>query len=128
MSAGYALTCQRLVARGHVLRHALQADGGVGDERQAPELAVVLAKVVGGEDRSDALGGSDGIGSPYGRMRAVEVGGLNFDVAYALFSGKPVFAGEQRGIGVGEGAARRDQGQADKRRTHCLGLRSQLWG
>ena len=44
-----------LVTSRHILSYALQADGGIGNQRQAPELVVVLAEIVRGEDRRSAF-------------------------------------------------------------------------
>ena len=119
---------EQLVAVRHVLADALQADRGVGDQGQAPELVVVLAQVVSGKDRCRALCGSNRVDSADRRMRAVEICGLDFDVADALLAGKPVFAGKQGGVGVGKRAPGRDQGQANKGRIHGPGLGFKLWG
>src|ERR1022692_2331392 len=75
---------------------------------------MVFAQVVGGKYRASALGGSNRVGAANRRVSAVQVGGLNFHVAHALFAGKPVLPSEERGVGVGERATRRNQSEADE--------------
>ncbi len=83
-----------LIAGHHILRDTLKSDDRIGDERGAPELAVMLAQVVSREDGTRALHGGNGVGACHGRVRSVQISGLYFDVADALFPRQPVLAGE----------------------------------
>ena len=83
-----------LVAGHHVLGYALQAEDRVRDQGRAPELVVVFAQVVGSKDGAGALGRCNRISATDCRVGPVEVSGLDFHVADALFPGKPVLPGE----------------------------------
>jgi len=95
-----------LIASPQVLTDALQADRGVGNEREAPELAVMLAEIVGGEHGDGALPGGHSVDTANGGMSAIEISGFNLGVANARFAGEPVLSCEKRRVGVGERATR----------------------
>jgi hypothetical protein len=82
----------KLVANDHVLSHTLQAEDGVRDHRQAPELAVVLAQVVGRKYGNRRFGCGHSIDAADSRVRAIQVGGLNFLVADAGLSRQPILS------------------------------------
>src|SRR6266852_8918666 len=90
----------KLVAGNHVLSCALQAQDRVRDQWQTPQLAVVLAQVVGGNHGANALQGSNRIRASNRGVGSIQVGRLDFSVAHALLPGEPVLPGEQRGVGV----------------------------
>ena len=83
-----------LVAGHHVLGYALETQDRVRDQGSAPEAVVVFTEVVSGQDGASALRGCHRIGPANRRVGAIQVGGLYFHVADALFAGKPVLPGE----------------------------------
>jgi len=106
-----------LVAGDHVLSNALQADEGIGNERRAPESAVVFAQIVRGKHRTRALRNGNAIGAGYRRVRAVQVGRLHFHIAHVGLAGQPVLAGKERRVRISKSAGRRDYREADKARA-----------
>jgi len=108
------------VAGDHVLSNALQAEDGIGDERHAPESAVMFAQIVCGKHRSRALRNGDTIGAGYSRVRTVQVGRLHFDIAHVGLASEPVLAGKERRVRIGKSAGRRDYRQTDKARAYNL--------
>jgi hypothetical protein len=109
---GYVALENELVAIPHVLRDTLQADDAVGCQRQAPELAMVLAQVISGNNGAHALDRGHSIGSSHRRVGTVQVSRLNFFVADVGLAGEPVFTREQGGVGISKCAASRYQGEA----------------
>jgi len=85
---------RQLVACGHVLAHALKAHDGVHDQGQTPELAVVLAQIVGGQDGGGGLSRGNRISASYCGVGAVKVGRLHLRVANAFFARQPVLPRE----------------------------------
>src|SRR5579863_66066 len=74
----------------------------------------MLTQVVGRQNGTGTLRGSDGICAPDGRVSAIQVCGLDLRIANALLSGQPILPGEQGGVRVGERTATRDKSQADE--------------
>ena len=128
MVSAHHVTRRDLVANDHILSHTLQAECGVDNHGKAPELAVMLAQIIGSQYGNGRFGRSNGIGSTHGWVSAIQVGGLNFLVADASLSCQPVFTGKQRSVGIRKSAPRRNDCESEKFSVNCFDRLNPVFG